>query len=516
MSDPNSPKEDIALPDAPATPQEFQDADFDSASDSDSPAGKIDVKTEPQTDPPEPASPAKIEIKKEEGGDLDNIFKDEEEEDFFGDDDDADFLASEVGAVSIAPESGPSDPQVILTFYQRLFPFRPLFQWLNHSPIPCHDFGHREFAFTLQNSAYLRYQSFPTMELLRKEILRLNPSRFEIGPVYSANPRDRKTLHKSAFRPLSKELVFDIDLTDYDEIRTCCDKANICNLCWNFITVAIKVMNAALRDDLGFKHVLWVYSGRRGAHAWICDKRARSLDDAKRRAIANYLELVKGGGQAGKKVNVWRPLHPHISRSLNLLKDRFENDILREQDPWRDNERAEKLLQLLPDKILNDALRKKWDNHPNRPSLNKWADIYDVAKTGVSEELNSARLKESKEEVVLEYMYPRLDAEVSKHLNHLLKSPFCVHPQTGRVCVPIDERDLGAFDPMAVPTVLGLLGEIDAWDKAHKREGKIDDYEKTSLKPYVDYFKTFVNGLLQDEAGVKREREGNSGNSMEF
>jgi len=275
-------------------------------------------------------------------------------------------------------------------------------------------------------------------------------------------------------------------------------------------------MNAALRDDLGFKHVLWVYSGRRGAHAWICDKRARSLDDAKRRAIVNYLGLVKGGGQAGKKVNIWRPLHPHISRSLNLLKDRFENDILREQDPWRDNERAEKLLQLLPDKTLNDALRKKWDNHPSRPSLNKWADVYDVAKTGVSEGLNPARLKESREEVVLEYMYPRLDAEVSKHLNHLLKSPFCVHPQTGRVCVPIDERDLGAFDPMAAPTVLGLLGEIDAWDKAHKREEKVDDYEKTSLKPYVDYFKTFVNGLLRDEAGVKREREGNSGNSMEF
>lgn len=149
---------------------------------------------------------------------------------------------------------------------------------------------------------------------LRKDILRLNPSRFEIGPVYTANPRDRKTLRKStAFRPMAKELVFDIDLTDYDEIRTCCDKANICHKCWSFVTMAIKVVDAALREDFGFEHIMWVYSGRRGAHAWISDKRARDMDDQRRKALAGYLEVIKGGAQSGKKVNVKRPLHPHLA-----------------------------------------------------------------------------------------------------------------------------------------------------------------------------------------------------------
>lgn len=188
------------------------------------------------------------------------------------------------------------------------------------------------------------------MRRLKREICRLNPKRFEIGPVYSANPTDRRQLRKAAFYPVQKELVFDIDLTDYDDIRTCCDKANICNKCWSFVTVAIKILDTALKEDFGFKHVLWVYSGRRGAHAWVCDKQARMMDDQKRRAIAAYLEVVKGGSHTNKKVNVKRPLHPHLARSFDILKEEFASRILEDQDPWKSNQNAEKLLKLLPHK----------------------------------------------------------------------------------------------------------------------------------------------------------------------
>jgi DNA primase small subunit len=195
---------------------------------------------------------------------------------------------------------------------------------------------------------------------------------------------------------------------------------------------------------------------------------------------------------------------------------------LTEQDPWREEEKANDLLHLLPDKNLNASLLKKWDSAPERSSVNKWADIDALASSGASDTLDTKALKEAKIDVILEYTYPRLDAEVSKKLNHLLKSPFCVHPGTGRICVPIDVRKVEEFDPLAGPTVLEVLGEIDSWDSEHNSqateldgEKKIQDWEKTSLKPYIEYFRSFVVGLLKDEKVAKRERE-DGDDPMEF
>ena len=122
-------------------------------------------------------------------------------------------------------------------------------------------------------------------------------------------------MRPTAFKPLQRELVFDIDMTDYDSVRRCCSEANICSRCWVFIAAAVKVLDRSIRDQFGYQHLLWVYSGRRGIHLWVSDQEAMELSDEERKAVANYLTVIGGGKETKKKVNVRqgsKPLPPGI------------------------------------------------------------------------------------------------------------------------------------------------------------------------------------------------------------
>ncbi|KAF8904366.1 hypothetical protein CPB84DRAFT_1772852 [Gymnopilus junonius] len=385
-------------------------------------------------------------------------------------------------------------PEVMLTFYRRLYPFKSIYHWLNHEHAPTRLFTQREFAFTLVGDVYLRYNSFTTADELKKQVCQLNPTRFEIGPVYSARPRDKKTMRPGAFNPILRELVFDIDMTDYDSIRTCCSGADICKKCWGFIASAVQVLDSALRNEFGYQKLLWVYSGRRGIHLWISDKEAMELTDQQRKAMVGWLTVVQNRKEGSKSLNVRTggKLPPSLQNALDFLRHSFVDLILHTQECFKSEEGYEELLKAIPDSLLVKTLRSKWESKPGRSSEDKWSDCF----KSMSADKN---LMTALEDIIIQYTYPRLDAEVSKHRNHLLKAPFCVHPSTGRVCVPLDLEMIEKFDPKSVPTVFQLLEELDAIRVTEDQNTELhSDWEKTSLKPYIDIMEKHAFDLMQE------------------
>jgi DNA primase small subunit len=300
---------------------------------------------------------------------------------------------------------------------------------------------------------YIRYLSFENEAELEKEICSRNPFKIDIGPVMQIRPRDHRTV--TTLQAVQRELVFDIDMTDYDSIRTCCSEANVCVKCWKFMTVACRVLDAALRDDFNFEHILWVFSGRRGIHAWICDKDARHLDGEGRSAIAEYLSLLitgSGEGSVTRCVITGERMHHSIKRAHKIVEPFFNEICLEDQNLFGTAKGVAHLTKLVPDEKLRQDLEKHLAQFPfdSKVIWQQFVNFFEAQR--VKGQLNR-RFRFIMEEVQLALLYPRLDINVSKTTNHLLKAPFCVHPKTGKVCVPFNINAASKFDPDKTPVI---------------------------------------------------------------
>lgn len=89
-------------------------------------------------------------------------------------------------------------------------------------------FHQREFSFTLANDIYCRYLSFKTAEDFKNNLVDRVPHKIDIGAVYNISPARHLQADKKAFQPQEKEMVFDIDMDEYDDIRQCCSGAKVC------------------------------------------------------------------------------------------------------------------------------------------------------------------------------------------------------------------------------------------------------------------------------------------------
>ena len=69
-----------------------------------------------------------------------------------------------------------------------------------------------------KDDIYLRFQSYSEVGEWKNSILEKNPIKIDIGPVYSLPPKNRSNYEPTSFQPLERELIFDIDMDEYNRL----------------------------------------------------------------------------------------------------------------------------------------------------------------------------------------------------------------------------------------------------------------------------------------------------------
>jgi len=352
----------------------------------------------------------------------------------------------------------------------------PIFSTSPGSDIPF--FKYREFACMFEKDGterVLRYRSFKNGEEMRAEFTKgIPPSRIEIGPIYS---KPLIQSNRGLWVAVERELIFDIDMDAYDSVRYCCQDRSVCEKCWRLATTAAKIINRTLRESFGFKHLLWVFSGRRGIHCWVADERARKLLPEAREAIINYMDIFNGGQCALNEVlPQYDSLHPLVDEAYRgIIKPLFEQHYLIEQGLITEEDRREQLLSFfVVDKQREEVKAALSDMHD---PVKMWKTLENFSKDAAAK---------VPQRIALTYMYPRFDANVTKGMNHLLKAPFSVHPGTGKISVPINIDEIDKFNPDTVPTITTVTDEI-------RKDGS-----SKSLEPSIEIFRKFVQSLAKD------------------
>jgi DNA primase catalytic subunit len=113
-----------------------------------------------------------------------------------------------------------------------------------------------------------------------------------------SNQRDLVSFHIEAIKlagdsELFRELVFDIDVTDYAKhcACDCSETKRACSKCWVFIRLAMHCLNYAFTKSFSIAQsdIYWFFSGNRGVHCFILDEEFAFREADMRETFAEYL-----------------------------------------------------------------------------------------------------------------------------------------------------------------------------------------------------------------------------------
>ena len=190
---------------------------------------------------------------------------------------------------------------------------------------------------------------------------------------------------------------------------------------------AVKVIDQGPREDFGFSHLLWVYS-RPTRYPLLGVRQARQ---------AAVQRGARGGRRVLLRVQGHRRLRPREARQrvqpappepqarAQDAERVLEETCLPEQQLLEDDKYAEPVLAAIPVADVREDVAAAWKRAPQDDSVQKW----DILESRVNKARKAAKggpdkwaLDKCVNEIIFAHVYPRLDVEVSKHMNHLFSA----------------------------------------------------------------------------------------------
>ena len=327
-------------------------------------------------------------------------------------------------------------------YYRHLYPYEKLVELMTSNGDELH-----KIEFAIQGDVYKRFVSVRNAKELRSTVSNFpGVTTFHFGAVYSNKPSNSARISV----PVRRVLSFDIDLTDKEWLplkdATGTVTAELCDKAWPVCAASIDILKRILKVAFGYTNVLVVYSGRRGVHVHVFDEAAMGLSNEARSAIVSYINGNAGkDGESRATSGVRLVMQMHNLRKLTYIW--FEEFVGRMGLFESCSARVDFVQKLDFEKYehLKNALGTLAEEAMDmEDGLGAWKHI--VEKVNAVKD-RAPWVVERLDCAVLAYVWPILDANVSRDIAHLTKVPFACHATSGRVACSIDSEDFWEFAP---------------------------------------------------------------------
>jgi predicted DNA primase small subunit len=298
----------------------------------------------------------------------------------------------------------------------------------------------RTMALSFDNGHYARNLHIQCFEDFKTTIMKRKPSQIHFDSLFIKD-------ENGDIEGTRRELVFDLDLTDFVRFCECGKQSKACSTCWLHIEGAALFIRHILVDCLGIedKHLLWVLSGKKGIHCIVNDARFMRMSSIQ---LANLHTFMSR--QAWNEMDICLFIKTTSLTLMQHLREFFRQQCVMKRDLMR----TEKFKTFILKKIktsqiyrsVYNALETAWAKL-DATSLSQWEALENLEK-------NKGFVVLLTDFIIVSIYYPVIDkGPMGVNKSHLFKAPFSIHVSTKKIALPVTLETLWLRDDLPENTI---------------------------------------------------------------